>query len=94
MSERWIKSVGKNVTLFAIGGFIYYMIEVVWRGYSALPMVLVGGLCFLLCGSINEFHGVGYADLETDACLCSWNHCDRISFGLLLNIIFGMGIWD
>lgn len=32
MSERWIKSVGKNVTLFAIGGFIYYMIEVVWRG--------------------------------------------------------------
>lgn len=50
-----LKTIGRNAVLFAIGGTIYYMIELIWRGYSSLPMVLVGGLCFLFCGSINEF---------------------------------------
>ena len=52
-----LKTIGRNAVLFAIGGTIYYMIELIWRGYSSLPMVLVGGLCFLFCGSINEFLG-------------------------------------
>ena len=94
MSERWIKSVGKNVTLFAIGGFIYYMIEILWRGYSALPMVLVGGLCFLLCGSINEFMGWDMLIWKQMlACAAGITAIEFLS-GYILNIIFSMGIWD
>ena len=39
-----LKTIGRNAVLFAIGGMIYYMIELIWRGYSSLHMVLVGGL--------------------------------------------------
>lgn len=35
-----LKTIGRNAVLFAIGGTIYYMIELIWRGYSSLPMVL------------------------------------------------------
>lgn len=94
MSGRLIKSMGKNVTLFAIGGFIYYMIEIVWRGHSALPMVLVGGLCFLFCGSINEFMGWDMLIWKQMlACAAGITAIEFLS-GYILNIILGLGIWD
>lgn len=40
--------------LFGIGGLIYYVIEILWRGYSHWTMFLLGGLCFILVGMINE----------------------------------------
>ena len=40
-----LKTIGRNAVLFAIGGTIYYMIELIWRGYSSLPMVLFAS-CF------------------------------------------------
>ena len=45
----------KYLTLFLIGGITYYFIEILYRGYSHFSMVIVGGLCFVLIGSINEF---------------------------------------
>ena len=44
----------KNTTLFFIGGIIYYLIEIAWRGYSHWTMYLLGGFCFLCIGLINE----------------------------------------
>lgn len=38
----------KPLVLFGIGGLIYVMIEVIWRGYSHWTMFLLGGLCFFL----------------------------------------------
>ena len=29
-----LKTIGRNAVLFAIGGTIYYMIELIWRGYT------------------------------------------------------------
>ncbi len=70
------------------------MIELIWRGYSSLPMVLVGGLCFLFCGSINEF-------LRWDMliwkqmfiCAVGITAIEFLS-GYILNIVLGLGIWD
>jgi hypothetical protein len=45
----------KNCTLWLWGGMIYYLIEVAWRGYSHPSMFVVGGLCFLLLGGINNW---------------------------------------
>lgn len=42
-------------TLFLVGGISYYFIEILYRGYSHFSMIIVGGLCFVLIGSINEF---------------------------------------
>lgn len=89
-----LKTIGRNAVLFAIGGTIYYMIELIWRGYSSLPMVLVGGLCFLFCGSINEF--LGWDMLiwkQMFICAAGITAIEFLS-GYILNIVLRLGIWD
>lgn len=44
----------KQTILFGMGGLLYVLIEMLWRGYSHWTMFLVGGLCFALIGLINE----------------------------------------
>ena len=44
-----LKTIGRNAVLFAIGGTTYYMIELIWRGYSSLPMVLAVSYTHLRC---------------------------------------------
>ena len=45
----------KNLILFAIGGIVYIVIELLWRGYTHFSMFLLGGLCFRLIGSLNDY---------------------------------------
>ena len=40
--------------LYFIGGFVYVGIELLFRGRSHYTMFIVGGICFLLVGSLNE----------------------------------------
>ncbi len=44
----------RPLILFGIGGLMYYVIEILWRGYSHWTMFLLGGFCFVLIGLINE----------------------------------------
>lgn len=44
----------KALILFGIGGGLYFLIELLWRGYSHPAMIVVGGVCFILIGLINE----------------------------------------
>lgn len=44
----------KNLILFAFGGIAYVIIELLWRGWSHKFMFILGGLCFVLVGLINE----------------------------------------
>lgn len=45
----------KPLILFGIGGLTYYLIEILWRGYSHWTMFLLGGICFLYAGIQNEY---------------------------------------
>ncbi|MCC8169916.1 MAG: hypothetical protein LIO59_06090 [Oscillospiraceae bacterium] len=45
----------KYSILFALGGIFYLLTELLWRGYSHWSMFVLGGLCFVLIGIINEF---------------------------------------
>ena len=47
----------KYPILFSIGGFTYYMIEIISRGFSHWSMFILGGLCFVIIGSLNEILG-------------------------------------
>lgn len=51
---KQLKMILKHIVLFFIGGLIYYLIEILWRGYSHISMVFCGGLCFVLIGIVNE----------------------------------------
>ncbi len=44
----------KALILCYIGGMIYVLLEWLWRGYSHPTMFLLGGLCFILLGGLNE----------------------------------------
>lgn len=89
-----MKLFGKNFILFLIGGISYYIIELLWRGYSHWTMMLIGGIVFILIGSINE-----YLSWKTPL----WKQCLIATFivltvefiaGVIINIIFKLNIWD
>ncbi len=84
----------KKLILFLIGGISYYLIEILWRGYSHLSMFILGGICFVLIGMINEFYEwemplwkqMLFASLIVTIL--------ELIFGLILNVWLGLGIWD
>lgn len=44
----------KYMFLGCLGGLLYIVLELVWRGFSHWTMFFLGGLCFVLLGAINE----------------------------------------
>lgn len=49
-----MKRYHKEIILWLIGGLLYMGIELMWRGYSHWTMFVLGGICFVLLGRINE----------------------------------------
>lgn len=47
-------AVYKYLFLFLVGGFAYFYIEILFRGYSHFSMIICGGLALILCGLINQ----------------------------------------
>ena len=45
----------KYLLLGGIGGAVYVLLEMLWRGYSHWTMFLLGAVCFILLGAVNEF---------------------------------------
>ena len=80
---------------FLIGGLLYQLIEILWRGYTHPSMFVVGGLCFVLLGLLNEvgpcrklpvpFHMVFAAGIVTAIELLA---------GLVVNVWLGLNVWD
>lgn len=80
--------------LLAIGGAAYYGLEILWRGRSHWTMLIVGGVCFVLCGLINELFTWDMPLLVQGAAgACLITAVEFIS-GLILNLWLGLGIWD
>lgn len=52
---KTIKKILEYTFLFILGGSIYYIIEILYRGYSHYSMFILGGICLILIGIINEF---------------------------------------
>lgn len=49
-----IKHILKYLFLFLVGGVCYFGIEIMVRGFSHWTMIVVGGICFVLIGLLNE----------------------------------------
>lgn len=88
--KQWLKI----FILFLIGGFIYVAIELGFRGHSHWTMFLLGGLCFILIGGLNNYipwemsiikQGIIGALIVTSL---------EFIFGLVLNLYLNLGIWN
>lgn len=91
---KLLKNLFKYLFLIALGGSIYCGIEVLYRGYSHRSMFLVGGICFLLIGLINEV-------LEWDMwfeqqIFIGLTSVLTIEFlaGCIVNLWLGLNVWD
>lgn len=89
-----IKKIFEYLFLFLFGGSAYYLIETTWRGYSHWTMFILGGLCFLAIGPLNEC-------LRWDSPIEFQATCGAaiITFlelivGIVVNLILEWNIWD
>jgi len=77
-----------------IGGFIYFMIEIFARGFSHPSMIVVGGMCFVIIGLLNEWYT--WTMLFEVQTLIGCFVITALEFvsGYILNIQMGLNIWD
>ena len=83
----------KNIIIFLVFGISYYLLEILWRGYSHWTMIIVGGLCGLLIGLINEITPKMNTILQM---LLGSVIVTIIEFvtGYIINIKLDLNIWD
>lgn len=84
----------KPLILFGVGGFVYVLFEILWRGYSHWTMFVVGGLCFYIVGGLNEWFPWDMPIMTQ--MLASAAVITTVEFlaGMILNVWLGLGIWD
>lgn len=84
----------RPLVLWGLGGLLYVILEVIWRGYSHWTMFLVGGICFLIIGTINEVIPWGMPLLWQ--CIFGALIVTAVEFlsGCIINIWLGWHVWD
>ena len=79
--------------LFLLGGFSYCFIEILYRRYSHISMLIAGGICFVLIGNLNR--------KRKDMSLVGQMFLSAIIItgielvtGLIVNVWLGLEVWD
>lgn len=85
----------KDFVLYIVGGAAYYLIEILYRGHSHYSMFLLGGVCFLLIGSLNEYVFSWQMPLNSQMTLSALA-VTILEFvcGLTVNLLLGLNVWD
>lgn len=92
--KKILKTILKYIFLFLVGGLIYYLIEIIYRGHSHWTMILLGGICFIILGNINNV-----LSWKTPLIIQSLIGAIIITgleyiTGLIVNVKLGWNIWD
>ena len=89
-----MKKLLKYAFLLVIGGSIYYLVELFFRGYSHWTMFLLGGACFIVCGLLNEV-------FSWDIALISQMFISALAItllelitGIIVNILLDWHVWN
>lgn len=88
------KQINKHLILFLIGGIAYVGIELLWRGYSHWTMFILGGLCFICCGLLNEI--IPWEMVLSKQMLIGAVIVTLLEFltGMIVNVKLGWNVWD
>ena len=89
----------KSIVLWCTGGILYYYMEILFRGYSHISMIICGGVCFLLVGNMGQMiinHNGSNIKTILTIMICGTFIITSAEFvtGLLVNIYMGMDVWD
>ena len=89
-----LKIITKYLFLGVIGSIIYMSLEILWRGYTHWTMGVLGGICFICLGLINEL-----LSWETPLVLQMFIGSVIITIlefitGCIVNLWLGWNVWD
>lgn len=92
--RKWLYQFFKYVVLMTIGGLCYVGIEFLWRGHSHWTMFILGGLCFICCGLLNEV--IPWEMTLSKQMFCGATIITTLEFitGCIVNIHLGWNVWD
>lgn len=82
-----------GICLFFLGGMLYNLIEILWRGRTHWSMFLVGGICFRLIGKI---YGAFSKIHLLVRCLLSAVAVTAVEFfsGCYFNLYLRLEVWN
>lgn len=89
-----INNLLKYVSLGVIGGIIYYILENIWRGYSHWTMFILGGICFIALGLINEIFSWDTPLISQMIVGGAIITILEFITGCIVNLWLGWNIWD
>ena len=84
----------KYIALGTTGGLLYILIELAWRGHSHWTMFVLGGICFLALGLINEvlpWETPLWEQILIGAILIT---CLEFLTGCIVNLLLGWEVWN
>lgn len=84
----------KHTFLFLVGGTIYFLLEVLFRGYSHPSMFILGGICFLLIGILSESKYFQIPLLGQMLISSLIITVMELATGLIVNVWLGLSVWD
>lgn len=84
----------KYLFLFVTGGLLYNLLKLFYRGWTHGTMFVLGGICFVCLGLINEvipWDMLLWQQVAIGACIIT-----ALEFitGCIVNLWLGWGIWD
>lgn len=94
MQQKPVRRPVEDLLCGSVGGAVYYVIELTWRGHSHWTMALLGGVLFVILGGIGRRLGEG-APLWLQAALGGVivTACE-LSAGIWINLVMGWNVWD
>ncbi len=89
-----MKQAIKHFSLFVIFGITYIIIELLYRGYSHWTMFILGGVCGICVGLLNEFLSWNMP-IWLQACFGA-KIITLLEFicGVIVNIVLKWEVWD
>lgn len=92
--NRILKMVSKELILAALGGVLYVMVELLFRGRSHPSMFILGGLCFVAIGILNERYPWEMPLVSQMVISSIVITVLEFFFGIILNIVLHLHVWD
>lgn len=89
-----LREIIKLTLLFLMGGMIYFIIEVAYKGDSHYSMFITGGFCFVLMGGINSYFDRSMPLIFQMLYSAVFVTLLEFISGVIVNIGFNLNVWD
>ncbi len=84
----------KYLFLFLVGGFGYGAVEIMFRGFSHISMLVAGGISFVLIGLLNEIYTWEMALVSQMLISAIIVTVVEFIVGLIVNVWLKLDVWD